>query len=454
MYSPKNIIIVGGNAAGPAAAAKAKRIDPNSNVVLFEAGPFISTGTCEIPYALSGEISDARELILFDSESFEQKKGVKVYVNHHVEKIDRRNKIVSVLNKITNQKIEYPYDKLILTTGSKPVYIPKFDKSLDNLFTLKSVSDLIKLDTFLHKNDQIRNVAVIGAGYIGLEAAEAFRKKGFSVKLFERENLPLPNSGVEIGNIINEVLKENKIEFYGEAAGIEPIIKDNWIKAIKYQGWNIEIDLVLLTAGVKPNNDLAIAAGLMIGEYGGLKIDSRCKTSDPNIFAAGDNIEVKNRITNRYDYIPLATIARDYGHIAGENAAGGNAIVRSVVPNVTLKIFDYYIATVGISCTTARKYNLNFNSVYATAPNLVKIMPDSRNGFGKILFEKYTGNILGAQFVGGKEVAGHADIISVFINNKIPVFKLSDVDYNYTPPLSPFINLLSILGRKANEARK
>ncbi len=454
MYSPKNIIIVGGNAAGPAAAAKAKRVSPNSNVILFEAGHFISTGTCELPYALAGEISDVMKLVLFDSESFEQKKGVKVYVDHLVEKIDRRNKTVSVLNKITNQKIEYSYDKLILTTGSKPIYIPKFDKSLDNLFTLKSVSDLIKLDTFLRKNDRIRNVAVIGAGYIGLEVAEAFRKKGFAVKLFERESLPLPNSSVEVGNIVNEILKESKIEFFGQAVDIEPVIKDNWVNAIKYQGWNIEIDLVLLAAGVKPNNDLAAAAGLAFGEYGGLKIDSRCKTSDPNIFAAGDNIEVKNRITNRYDYIPLATVARDYSHIAGENAAGGNAIVRSIVPNVTLKIFDYYIATVGINCTAARKYNLNFNSVYATAPNLVKIMPGSRNEFGKILFEKYTGNILGAQFVGGKEVAGHADIVSVFINNKLPVYKLSDVDYNYTPPLSPFINLLLILGRKANEVKQ
>ncbi|AFN75126.1 FAD-dependent pyridine nucleotide-disulfide oxidoreductase [Melioribacter roseus P3M-2] len=453
MYSPKNIVIIGGNAAGPAAAAKAKRVNPDSNVILFEAGRFISTGTCELPYALSGEISDAMKLVFFDSESFEQK-GVKVYVDHLVEKIDRRRKTVTVLNKASNQKIEYPYDRLILTTGSKPVYIPKFDKSLDNLFTLKSVSDLIKLDKFLSNNSQIRNVAVIGAGYIGLETAEAFRKKGFAVKLFERENLPLPNSGVEIGNIIAEILKENNIEFYGQAVDIEPVIKDNTVKAIKHQGWTIEVDMVLLAAGVKPNNNLAAAAGLTLGEFGGLKVDSRCKTSDPNIFAAGDNIEVKNSITNRYDYIPLATIARDYGHIAGENAAGGNAIARGIVPNVALKLFDYYIATVGINRAKARKYNLNVESVYATAPNLVKVMPGSRNGFGKILFDKYTGNIFGAQFIGGKEVAGHADIVSVFINNKIPVYKLSDIDYNYTPPLSPFINILSILGRKAKEVKK
>jgi NADPH-dependent 2,4-dienoyl-CoA reductase/sulfur reductase-like enzyme len=454
LYSPKNIVIIGGNAAGPAAAAKAKRVSPDSNVTLFEAGQFISTGTCELPYVLSGEITEVKKLVFFDPESFEQKKGVKVYINHLVEKIDRRNKTITVLNKSSNQKIDYPYDRLILTTGSKPVYISKFDRTLDNLFTLKSVTDLIRLDKFLSNNNRIRNVAVIGAGYIGLETAEAFRKKGFSVKLFERENLPLPNTDVEIGNIIAEILKESNIEFYRQAVDIEPVIQDNTIKAIKHQGWTIEVDMVLLAAGVKPNNDLAAAAGLTLGEFGGLKVDSRCKTSDPNIFAAGDNVEVKNSITNRYDYIPLATIARDYGHIAGENAAGGNATARGIVPNVALKFFDYFIATVGINSAKARKYNLNFESVYATAPNLVKVMPGSRNGFGKILFDKYTGNILGAQFIGGKEVAGHADIVSVLINNKIPVYKLGDVDYNYTPPLSPFINLLSILGRKAKEVKK
>lgn len=447
---PRNIIIVGGNAAGPAAAAKAKRISPDSNVIMFEAGEFISTGTCELPYVLSNEIKDWEEIVFYNQETFEKEKGVKVYLNHLVEKIDRRKKTVTVLSKISNQRYEQPYDSLILTTGSLAKYHPDLTKNLKNVFTLKNVKDYLSIKDYLVKNN-VRKVLIIGAGYIGLEAAESFKTLGYDVTLLEKENLPMPSADVEISHLVREILNENKVEFLGDAFDIKFKIEGDKFKAVVYKGWELEFDLVLSAIGFEPNNYLAVSSSLQIGKSGGLKVDQRLKTSDSNIFAAGDNIEVKNKITGKDDYIPLATIAHNYGHIAGENAAGGNVYAKPVIKNAAVKIFDNYLSYVGINTKEAQENRFNFASVTATANNIIKVMPNSRKVFGKILYEKYSQKILGAFFLGGNEVSGYADLISSFIQNNIKVSELSNIQFNYTPPLSPFINLLSILGRKINK---
>ncbi len=447
---PQNIVIVGGNAAGPAAAAKAKRTSPDSNVIMFEAGEFISTGTCELPYVLSNEIKDWKEIVFYNQDTFEKEKGVKVYLNHFVEKIDRRKKTVTVLNRISNQRYEQPYDKLILATGSIAKLIPDLSRNLKNVFTLKNVKDYLSIKNYLEKNN-VRKVLIIGAGYIGLEAAESFKMLGFDVTILEKENLPMPAADIEISHLVKEILQENNIEFLGDAVNVKFKSENDKFKSIQYKGWDFEYDLALLAIGIEPNNFLAASSSLQIGKFGGLKVDQKLRTSDSNIFAAGDNTEVKNKITGKDDYIPLATIAHNYGHIAGENAAGGNIYAKPIIKNAAVKIFNNYLAYVGINTKEAHEHKYNFTYVTATADNLIKVMPHSRKVFGKILFEKYTKRILGAFFLGDKEVAGYADLISSFIQNNIKISELSNIQFNYTPPLSPFVNLLSILGRKINK---
>ncbi len=443
----KKIIIIGGNAAGPAAAARAKRISPDTKVIMFEAGNYISTGTCELPYVLSNEIKDWREIIFFDPVSFEKEKGVIVYLNHFVEKIERRNKIITVLNKISNQRYEEDYDKLIIATGSLVKYPDTSIKNLDNVFTLKNINDYLAIKSFLN-NNPVEKVLIIGAGYIGIETADAFKSLGFDVTIIEKGNLPMPSVDIEIGYLIKDILDENKIEFLGDASDVKFNIKNNKLLSINYKGWNLEYDLVLIATGFEPNNYLAISSSLQIGKYGGIKVDQKLKTSDPNIFAAGDCIEVKNKITGRDDFIPLASIAYNYGHIAGENSAGGNVYVKPVIKNASLKIFNKYLAYVGINSKEAQESRFNFTSVTATATNLVKVMPGYQKVFGKIIYEKYTQKVLGAFFLGNYEVSGYADIISTFIYNNIKISELSNINFNYTPPLSPFINLLKILGKR------
>lgn len=453
LNSRKNIIVIGGNAAGPAAAAKAKRTDPNANVLMIEAGDFISTGTCELPYILSGEIKKYEDIVFFNPESFEKEKGVKVLTSHLVEKIDRSKKIITVKNVKTGHKFEQEYDRLILCTGSNAKSIPLLPKNLSNVFTLKSVADLISIKSYIEKN-KVRDILIVGAGYISLEVADVFKKIGYSITILEKEKLPMPGMEDETRYLISDLLKQTGIEFYGGAKDVKFNHNDQKFLSIKLEGRILEYDLVLQAVGFEPNNNLALSSKLSIGNCGGIKVDQKLRTSDPNIFAAGDCIEIVNRITGKPDYLPLATIAHQSGHTAGENAAGGNGTFQPVIKNIAVKFFGKSLVSVGLNSVEAKKHGFNFSSVNTIIPNLVKVMPQSEQVFGKIIFDKNTKLILGANFFGGTETIGYGDLISSFIHNKIKASELANVNFNYTPPLSPFINILSVLGRKIERELK
>ena len=453
MFERKKIIVVGGNAAGPAAAAKAKRTDPDAEVILFEAADFISTGTCELPYVISGEIEDYEKIVYFDPDTFFRKKGVKVFTKHLVENINIRQKKITVKNLASSDYTQFQYDKLILTTGSKAKTIPNLSTDLENVFTLKSVSDLVKIKGFIETRP-VKKVLIIGAGYIGLETAEAFVKQNYEVSILEITDLPMPEGEQEVSNLILELIRKNNVKFLSSAKNTKFNIENNKLVSIKYNGRFIEFDLVVVAVGVKPNADVGLTSKLELGKFGGFKVDSKLKTSDPNIFAAGDNIEVINKITGRPDYMPVATVAHDYAHIAGANAAGANEHAKPVIKNIAVKIFDRAYCQVGLSTKQAKTFNYKIKTVYAIAYNLVKVMPESRKVFGKVIYETENKNILGAAFLGGQETIGYADLVSSLIYNKVPVTALAEINYNYTPPYSPFVNLLSVLGRKIKEEIK
>jgi NADPH-dependent 2,4-dienoyl-CoA reductase/sulfur reductase-like enzyme len=441
------IIVVGGNAAGPAAAAKAKRFNPNADVLLFEAGEFISTGTCEMPYVLSGEIDDYRKIIFFSPASFLQEKGVKVFVKHFVQEINAKKKLIVIRDLAEDKIIEQDYGRLILTTGSRAKTLPGFDTQLKNIFTLKNINDLILLNEYIKEN-RVSRAVIIGSGYIGLEAAEALIKRDFRVKIIERESKPLPTAGNEFSDEILKILDQNKVEFIGDVKEAEPVITGDKLIAVRIGDKFLETDLVLLSVGFEPDASLAQSAKLETGKSGAIKVDQYLRTSDRFIFAAGDNVEVLNAITGKPDYIPLATHAYYLGHVAGENAAGGNVKYDPFVKNISVKIFDKYFALVGLSSDKARAGGFEIEESCARARNLVEVMPGSDYVFGKVITDKNSRRIIGASFLGGKEVSGYADIVSALIKLKASAPDLSKINYNYTPPLSPFVNLLSIIGKK------
>jgi len=447
---PVKIIVVGGNAAGPAAAARAKRYNPNAEVLLFEASEFISTGTCEMPYVLSGEIDDYRKIIFFSPSSFQKEKGVKVFVKHFVQEIDTKRKVIVVKDLTEDKVIEHDYDRLILATGSKAKTLPGFDTQLKNIFTLKNINDLIRLNEFIKEN-QVKTSVIIGSGYIGLEAAEALIKRNVQIKIIERENKPLPGADEEFSDEILKILNQNKVEFLGGVNEVEPVITGDKLIAVRIGDKFIETDLVLLSVGFEPDTFLAQSAKLELGKTGAIKVDQYLKTSDRFIYAAGDNVEVINAITGKPDYIPLAIHAYELGHIAGENASGGNVKYEPIVKNISVKIFDKFFASVGLTSEEARKNGFEVQESFAKARNLVGVMPGSDYVIGKVLEDKNSKRLIGASFLGGKEVSGYADLLSALIKLKAPASTLSKINYNYTPPLSPFLNLLNIIGKKYSD---
>jgi CoA-dependent NAD(P)H sulfur oxidoreductase len=441
----RRILIVGGNAAGPAAAAKAKRVDPNAEVIMFEKSNFISTGTCEMPYVISGEIENYKDLVFFDKKSFKESKGVEVYTNHNAEEINRKEKFILVRDKQYNVLKKFDYDKLILCTGSKPKLPPAIPQA-DNIFFLNSITHLKQILDYISEN-KIRYIAVIGSGYIGLEAVEVFTKIGIKAALIEKEEMPFPTAEPETQKLIKDILTEQKIDFYSGFNKMKIAARNNSL-FINIDERMVEADLVIVAAGVDPNNELAVKAKLKTGTSGGLITDKKLLTSDEHIYAAGDNIEVVNAITGRRFYLPLATLAHSCGHIAGENAAGGAGSFDPVIKNISVKIFDKFYAAAGLSTFEAKEENIKTISVFEAASNLVKVMPGSKTVFGKLIADKDSLRILGAEFFGGKEVSGYVDLISALIKLRQPVELLEKIDYNYTPALSPHINLLSILARK------
>jgi CoA-dependent NAD(P)H sulfur oxidoreductase len=450
MKRPVKIIVVGGNAAGPAAAAKAKRYNLSAEVLLFEASEFISTGTCEMPYVLSDEIDDYRKIIFFSPSSFQQEKGVKVFVRHFVQEIDTKRKVIVVKDLTEDKVIEHDYDRLILATGSRAKSLPGIDTQLKNIFTLKNINDLIRLDEYINGNQVIKSI-IIGSGYIGLEAAEALIKRNVQVKIIERESKPLPGADEEFSDEILKILEQNKVEFVGGVHEVEQVITGDKLIAVRLGDKFIETDLVLLSVGFEPDTFLAQSAKLELGKSGAIKVDQYLRTSDRFIYAAGDNVEIINAVTGKSDYIPLATHAYDLGHIAGENAAGGNVKYDPMVKNVSVKIFDKFFASVGLSSEEAKRNGFEFKESFEKALNLVDVMPGSDYVFGKVLADKNSKRIIGASFLGGEEVSGYADLLSALIKLKAPALTLSKINYNYTPPLSPFLNLLNIVGKKYSD---
>ncbi|MFH0735956.1 MAG: FAD-dependent oxidoreductase [bacterium] len=441
------IIVIGGNAAGPAAAAKAKRVDKNSEVLLFEASPYISTGTCELPYLLNNTIDDYKKIIFYDDKSFFEDKGVKVFTNTLVDNVNRRNKKILVTDLITNNSQIYDYDKLVLTTGSYIKPISGLNNRIKNFSTFKTVSDYLKIKE-LFETEKIKNITIIGAGYTGLEVADTLNELGFDITLIDKNESPVFFADDEIKELILNQLAKKSIQFIGNADNLDFIIKDNMVKFVKIFGRAFNTDLVIQTTGVLPNNYLAAGSQLELGESGAIKVDQKLKTSDYNIYAAGDNIEVMNFISKRKDYIPLASLASKYGHIAGSNAAGGNEYISPVIKNVTFKFADFVYSFVGLSSKECKNLNINVKRTIANGNSLIKVMPNNKPVFGKIIRNTNNGTIVGAAFRGGNEVSSYADIISVFILNNIKASNLGEINFNYSPPVSPFINILSVLGQK------
>ncbi|RME02214.1 MAG: NADH oxidase [Calditrichaeota bacterium] len=432
------LLVVGGCAAGMSAASKAKRTNPALKIIALEKSPHVSYSACGIPYYVADIVREARELVTITPEEFREKRGIEVFTCHEVVEIQPVKRLVTAINLTTGKEIQYAYDKLVLSVGGCPIRpaIPGVD--LKNVFTLQTLQDGICLRQYVD-TCKPKNAVIIGGGYIAMEMAEAFRHRFLEVTIIEKEAHILPDYEPEIVAVIEDELKRHRVKVItgSKVIGIEGDGGNVAQTVILPNETRLSTDLVLLATGLRPNTRLAESLGLRVGSTGAIIVDWKMQTSLPNIYAAGDCVEVKNLVTGKPDYIPLGPTANKQGRIAGENIAGGYATFKGVVGTSVFKTFHLEVAKTGLSTRQAARHGFEADKVTITANNKAGYYPGVKPVTVTVIFDRRQGRFLGAQMVGEEGVSKRIDIFATALTNKMTLTEMANLDLSYAPPFAP-----------------
>jgi len=427
----KTYVVVGGCAAGMSAATQIRRNDPNAKIVVFEKTKFVSYGSCGIPFYISGEVKDANSLVVYTPEHFQNVRKIDVYTQTLVEKINTSTKTVEAKNLKTGEKIIQEYHRLILATGGSAKKSLPFKK---NVFRIKNLEDAINLKTYI--NEKIpKSAAVIGSGFLGLEMAEAFRKLGMQVFLFEKMPRILPPFDAEISKVVESELISNNVSVF-KGVDVEFAFEPEKVIA-NFNNTRIEADFALDAVGVKPGVELVNGTSVEIGKTGAISVNDRLQTADPNIFAAGDCIEVKHILTGEKIYIPQGTTANKTGRIAGINASGGSEIFEGVLGTAITKVFSLHAAKTGLGEEEARKKFPDVEAITSTSLSRAHYYPGAEKILTKLIFSKASGQILGAQMAGKDGVGKRIDVFAALIYAKKRLKEVAMLDLSYNPSVAP-----------------
>jgi len=444
---PNRIVIIGGVACGPKAAARARRLDPNALITIIEKGELLSYAGCGIPYFLSGDVKDVKGLmetpigIVRDTVFFRNVKDITVLNKTLAESIDRKKKIVHVVNIADGSHAQIPYDKLVLATGGQPFLpdIPGRD-SVNNVFTLCSqacVEDAVKIDQAL-SNGKLKSAVVIGGGLIGLEVTESLVRRGLSVTVIEMMDRILPSLfDVEMSAYLTKHLVEKGVAVMTDTkvARITGDGQGNAAAVVTDKG-EIPADFVLVAVGVKPNARLAKDSGLEIGQLGGIIIDEQMRTSDPDIFAGGDCVEQLGLVHGKPVTIPMGSTANKHGRVIGANVTGGSEVFKGVCGTAIIKVFDYTAAATGLSETAAKKAGFNVQTILSPSPDKAHFYPGAKTIAIKLVADTKTRRLLGAQIIGPGDADKRIDAAAVALGFGATVDQVANFDLGYAPPYS------------------
>ncbi len=426
----EKLLIIGGVAAGATAAAKARRLSPDAQITMLEAGPDVSFANCGLPYYIAGDIDSRSKLILQSPESFDEQYQVKVHINTLVQSIDKDNKQVHTINSQNGEKTSFEYTKLILAQGGKPIKPDVAGADADHVFSLWTLEDMDKIDNHLKNNDP-KTAVVVGGGFIGLEMAEALVKRGLNVHVVEKMQHVMPLMEGETAGFITREMRAFGVGIHTETA----VVKINSDSVELDNGKTLKADMVLLSVGVRPTLQLAKDAGLEIGEAGGLLVNDKLQTSDAEIFAAGDMVEIEHRVSDKKVRIPLAGPANRQGRIAAENALGGNHSYKGSIGTSVVRVFDAVAGSTGLSLKQALAANINADAVVVHKEHHTSYYPGAETVSVMLIFDKDTGVVLGGQTAGYKGADKRLDVIATACATKLTVSDLADVDFAYSPPI-------------------
>ncbi len=431
----KKVVIIGGVAGGATAAARIRRLDEHAEIIMFERSGFVSYANCGLPYYIGGVIKDQEELTLQTPEMFKKRFRIDVRVKHEVTAIHPEKKTVTVHRLDDNTVFEESYDKLLLAPGAKPVRPSLPGMDIPNLFTLRTVEDTLRIHQFVEK-EKPKSVVIAGGGYIGVEAAENLRDLGISVTIVQRPNQLLNPLDYDMASFVHAKMRQkgvrlmlgHSVEGFSQADGhIQVILKD---------AEPLQADMVLLAIGVQPDTELAKNAGIKLGIKGSILVNNHMETSVPDIYAAGDAVEVKHYITGEKALISLAGPANKQGRIAADNICGGDSAYLGSQGSSVIKVFDMTVAVTGLNEQAAKAAGLDYDKVFLSPSSHASYYPGAQVMTMKVVFEKKTYKMLGAQIVGYEGVDKRIDVLATAMHAGLTAIELKNLDLSYAPPYS------------------
>ncbi|MFP4478637.1 MAG: CoA-disulfide reductase [Candidatus Izemoplasmatales bacterium] len=425
-------IIIGGVAAGMSAASKLRRLDKDALIHVYEMGEDLSYGACGMPYYIGGVIEDEKSMIARTKEEFE-KRDIHVFTKHQVTKVNPKKKTIEIKNLKTGKTIQDDYDKLVIATGTSPnqTNIPGTDDV--NIFFLNQLEDARRIKNHL---DGVKEVAIIGGGYIGLEMAENFARLGIQVHIIEVAKHLLIVYDDVIGKKAKEILEDLGVKIYLNE-GLEKYEKDNDQTIVTTNKRTLSVDMVIESIGVRPNTEFLKDTGMDMLKNGAIITNKKQETSIKDIYAAGDCVAYDHLITGEKAFVPLGTHANKTGKIAAENIAGNPVQFKGIIGSNILKVGEYAFAKTGLSFDEAKKHKLDYEYVDITAKNQSAYYPGAKKIFIRLVYDPKTHIIKGAQMYGEKGVSDRINILALAITKEMTAEEFSQSDFAYAPPFSP-----------------
>ncbi len=427
-------VIIGGDAGGMSAASQIRRRQPDWDVVVLERGPFTSYSACGIPHLVAGDIGAIDDLVVISPEQFRERRDIDVRVGWRATALDLEAR--KVFATAREGEAEIVFDRLLLATGARPILPDWPGADLQGVCAVRSLSDAVRFLELL--DTRPRRAAVLGAGYIGLEMAEALRKRGLAVEIFERTGGVFGGSSEEITHRVAEELAAMEVSLHlqTEVTGFEG--SDGRLRAVRTDGRTVEADLAVVGLGVRPNSELARQAGVRLGPSGAIRVDPLQRTSAPDVFAAGDCTEAWHRVLEKPVFVPLALGANRQGRVAGTNMAGGEARFPGILGTAVTRIFDLALGRVGIDDAEAQRAGIPVASASTTSSAAAHYMPEHGDLWIELRYRTDNLRVVGAALAGhDPSLAKRCDVLATAIAAGMTVGEVADLDLAYAPPFSP-----------------
>ncbi|MUK41084.1 CoA-disulfide reductase [Aliivibrio fischeri] len=447
------IVIIGGVAGGASAAARARRLSEDAQIIMLERGPFISFANCGLPYHIGGDIKERDNLLLQTPDSFLARFNVDVRVMNEVTSINRNEKTITIKNLIDNTEYQESYDFLLLSPGAGPIVppIPGINNSLT--FSLRNVPDMDRIIASI-KDNKPQHATVVGGGFIGLEMMEAFHQLGIKTTLLELADQVMAPVDREMAGFVHKEIKDKEIDLRLGSALQEVVETETGLTLSLSTGEVLDTNLLIMAIGVKPETKLANEAGLQLGELGGIYTNEQLQTSDPFIYAVGDAIEEKDFVTGNQTLVPLAGPANRQGRMAADNMFGRSESYQATQGTAICKVFDLAVASTGKNEKALKREGISYEKVFVHTASHASYYPGAERVSFKLLFSPETRKILGAQAVGKDGIDKRIDVMAVAQRAGMTVDQLEHVELTYAPPFGSAKDVINQAAFVANNLIK